>query len=460
MLKKIITLSLVALFLLTSGFGCQIADQKTQEATKPITLVYWRVFDDADAFQSIIDQYKAIHPNINIEYHKFRYDEYESQLLNALAEDRGPDILSLQNTWVKKYQTKLAPLPPTTSLAYPVVTNGLQKTVTYQLRTNNSLSIKDLKDNFVDVVGHDVILEDGKIYGLPLSLDTLAMFYNKDLFNNAGISQVPQYWNNDFLQDIKKLTIQDPKTGLIQAGVALGGSTNINRFSDILSILMIQNGAVMMDDNNQVQFNLPSASQANSGYNPGVEALRFYTDFANSTKESYSWNDSLPNSLNMFINGNLAIMFDYSYDLANIRAQAPKLNFSVASLPQIEGNPPTSLNFANYWVEAVSKKSAHQNEAWDFIQFMTKAENVKSYLQKTNHPTALRSLVDWQKQQGNEISVFADEVLTAKSWYKGKNEQAAEDAIRDMIDEVNKNPAASLTDIISTAANKVQQTVN
>ena len=357
MFKKISILSILGLFLLTSGFGCQTTSKKVQESMKPVTLVYWRVFDDSDAFQTIIDQYKAIHSNVTIEYHKFRYDEYESQLLNALAEDRGPDIFSIQNTWVKKYQPKLSFMPPTISLVYPVVTGTVKKTVTYQLNTKNSLSIKDLRDNFIDVVSHDVILDDQKIYGLPLSVDVLAMFYNKDLLNNAGISQAPQYWNNEFLQDIKKLTIQDPKLGIVQSGAALGGSTNINRFSDILSVLMMQNGATMISAD-QVQFNIPP--KQNNNYNPGVEALHFYTDFTNSAKESYTWNDTLPNSLDMFINGNLAIMFDYSYNLDTIKVVAPKLNFSVAKLPQIEGNPPTSVNFANYWVEVVSKKSVNQ----------------------------------------------------------------------------------------------------
>lgn len=460
MLKKSLTLLGLAGLLLTSGFGCQVTNLATQQASQPITLVYWRVFDDSDAFQDIINQYQALHPNIRIEYHKFRYDEYENQLLNALAEDRGPDIFSLQNTWVQKYQPKLAPLPPTITMAYPVTSGSFQKTTTYQMQTTKSLTVQDVKDNFVDAVSHDVILNDGKIYALPLSLDTLAMFYNKDLFNNAGISQPPQYWNSEFLQDVKKLTVQDPKAGIIQSGAALGGSGNINRASDILSVLMMQNGATMMDDSGQVAFNKIISNGQGGSYDPGAEALRFYTDFANPFKESYSWNSGLDNSLNMFISGNLAIMFDYSYDLATIKAQAPKLNFSVAPLPQIEGNPSTNINFANYWVEGVSKKSAHQNEAWDFIQFMTKAEEVKSYLQKTGHPTALRSLVDWQKQQGDQISVFAGEVLTAKSWYKGNNEAAAEDAIKSMIDAAATSTAPDLQSIVDTGAAQVQQTVN
>lgn len=459
MLKKISILSLLGIFLLSSGFGCKVVNKKTKDAMEPITLTYWRVFDGPDAFQEIIAKYKALHPFITIEYKKLRYSEYEAELLNALAEDRGPDIFSIHNTWIRKYESKLAPMPETTTMAYPVTKGTIKKEVVPELRINNSLTLKELKDNFVDVVSQDVLLPNGKIYGLPLSVDTLAMFYNKDLFNNAGISQVPQYWNKEFLQDVKKLSKQDPKKGLIQSGAALGGSTNINRFSDILSVLMMQNGAVMADDNNQIAFNLVPSFGTSANYNPGLEALRFYTDFSNPVKESYTWNSDLPNSLDMFISGNLAIMFSYSYDLATIKAQAPKLNFSIAKLPQIEGNPPTNINFANYWVEVVSKKSKHQNEAWDFIQFITEEEQVKGYLEKTKRPTALRSLVAKQRTD-NEIGVFADQVLTAKSWYRGKNAAAAEDAIKEMIDAVVKNTGEKIQDIINTAVSRIQQTIN
>jgi len=457
MLKKATILFLLMAFLLSSGFGCKVTNQATKNAMKPITITYWRVFDGPDAFEEIINRYKALHPFISINYKKLRYSEYESELLNAMAEDRGPDIFSIHNTWMKKYQSKLAPMPESITMVYPVTQGTIKKEVVPESRTTKSISLKELKDNFVDVVSQDVILDDGKIYGLPLSVDTLAMYYNKDLFNNAGISQIPAYWNKEFIQDVKKLTKQDSKKGLIQSGAALGGSKNINRYSDILAVLMMQSGATMMNDNGQVLFHTtPSSNPTN--YSPGLDALRFYTDFVDPVKESYTWNNELPNSLEMFISGNLAIMFSYSYDLETIKAQAPKLNFSVTKLPQIEGVPPTNINFANYWIEVVSKKSPVSNEAWDFIQFITKEEQAKLYTEKTKRPTALRSLVAKQKED-NEIGVFADQVLTAKSWYRGKNVQAAEDAIAEMIDAVAKNPLDKIQEIISTGAAKVQQTV-
>ncbi|NLZ74687.1 extracellular solute-binding protein [Candidatus Falkowbacteria bacterium] len=455
MSKKIAILALLMVFILNSGFGCKTTKRELEETLKPITLTYWRVFDDSDAFDEIITKYKALHPNININYKKLRLEEYETELLNALAEDRGPDIFSIHNTWIKKYQPKLLPLPESTTLVYPVVTGTIKKETTYQNKTTKSITNKEVRDKFVDVVGRDVILNDEKIYGLPLSVDTLAMYYNKDLFNNAGISKIPNYWNREFLQTVNKLTKHGDKNALIQSGAALGGSTNINRYSDILAILMMQSGTTMIDDTGKVLFN---ASAGYSTYNPAADALRFYIDFADQTKESYSWNSDLPNSLEMFISGNLGIMFAYSYDLPTIKAQAPKLNFSIAPLPQIEGNPPTNINMANYWVEVVSKKTPHADAAWDFVQFITKEEQAKTYLEKTHRPTALRSLIDLQKND-EEINVFVNQVLTAKSWYRGKNVKAAEDAIAEMINNALIIPSDKLQTVLNTAATKIQQTI-
>lgn len=454
MTKKIIIFSLLLIFILSSGFGCKTTSSQTKTATEPLTLTFWQTFDDTDAFADIIAKYQVIHPNITIEYKKLRYEEYENELLNAWAEDRGPDIFAVQNTWLKKYQSKLTPMPAEISMAYMVTTGTIQKTPVPQMQTNKSLSIRDLKNNFADVVSGDVVLEDGKIYGLPLSIDTLAIFYNRDLLNSAGVTGAPRFWNKEFQQNIKKLSKQDPKKGLIQSGIALGTAKNISRYSDILSVLMMQNGAIM-SDSYQVTFHAVPPTMSNN-YNPGLEALRFYSDFANPAKEVYSWNGDMPNSIEAFASGNLAIVFGYSFNIEQIRAQSPKLNFGIAKLPQIEGNP-MEVNFANYWVESVSKKSKHPNEAWDFIQFMTKEENAKIYLTKTKKPTALKSLINSQKDD-EDLGVFAEQVLSAKSWYHGKSITDAESAIGEMITAALTASNDKLSDILNEGASKVQQT--
>lgn len=465
MKTKIITLSLLFILIITSGFGCALVNKQTQEAMTPITLTYWRVYDGEDAFDEILAAYKKLHPFITINYRKLRYGEYESELINALAEDRGPDIFSIHNTWTKKYLSKIAPMPPTITMAYPVVRGTIKKEIIPELRTAKSLGLNDIKNNFVDAVYEDVVIPamdeaakqyEQKVYGLPLSVDTLAMYYNKDLFNNAGIAEPPVYWNNEFQQDVKKMSKQNDKGEIIQSGAALGGANNIERYSDILSILMMQNGAVMMDGGAEVLFNKIPETFRDQKYNPGLEALRFYSDFANPAKEVYSWNKNLDDSLSMFTQGKLGIMFGYAYHLPTIKAQAPKLNFGITKLPQIESNTP--VNFANYWIETVSSKSKYANEAWDFIQFATKADQAKTYLAKAKKPTALRSLVNEQVDD-LDIGVFAEQVLTAKSWYKGADSNAMEKIFADMIDTV-VSAQDKIENAINLAAGKVEQTIN
>lgn len=459
MYKKIFVLMVLLSVVATTGFGCKTVSKDVQQKMQPITLNYWRVWDGPDDFDPLLQAYQQMHPFITINYRKLRYDEYEQALLDALAEDRGPDIFSIQNTWVRKYQSKLSALPDSISMVYPVTKGTLKKEVIPELRTTKSVTITDVKNMFVDTVYHDVVLNENnqpKVFALPLSIDTLGMYYNKDLLNNAGIAELPSFWNKDFQQAVKKLTKQDLKGDLIQSGVAMGGSVNVERSADLIAALMMQNGAVMMDGN-EVTFNTIPPIFQERGYNPGMEAARFYADFANPAKEVYAWNSQLDNSLKRFIDGKLAIFFGYSYHLPIIQAQAPKLNFAIAKFPQIEGNP-NEANVANYWVEGVSNKSKYKNEAWDFIQFMTtKPEQVKKYLEKTKHPTALRSLIN-EQLNNDELKVFAGQLLVAKSWYRGKDFPAAERAMNEMIDAIVSNPEA-LEPAVNVAASRVQQTI-
>lgn len=452
--KKVLLIFILFLLLLTTGAGCK--KQTVEEATKPVTLNYWRVFDGQDDFAEIIQRYNAQHPYVTINYRKLRYDEYEEALLNAFAEDRGPDIFSIHNTWMRKYESKLEPLPSQTTMIYQVSQGTIKKELVAEKRVIPSINLKELKQNFVDVVYSDVVINN-KIYGLPLSVDTLAMYYNQDLLDASGVVEVPQYWNNDFQQTVKKITKLDLKGNILQSGIALGTARNIERFSDILSVLMMQNGAIMMSDSGQILFNTVPANSQNKNYNPGQMALRFYNDFADPVKEVYSWNTDFPNSIDAFASGQVAIIFAYSYHLPIIKSKAPKLNFLIAPLPQIEGSI-SPINFANYWVEVVSKKSKYKNEAWNFIQYMTRAEQAKTYLDKTKKPTALRSLISEQKKD-LDLEVFADQVLTARSWYKGKNPILMEGFFSEMVEKSLEDTEGKGMEIMNLYANRIQQTI-
>lgn len=451
---KILLLALMAMLIISTGFRCKCSTPAEKELLKPVRLIWWGTYDSPGNFSEIISDYKRLHPHISVSYRQLRLQEFEAELLEALAEDRGPDIISLHNTWITKYLSKLEPLPAKTQMAYQSIqkTLGLKEEVVIEVKNNASITTSQLKESFLDVIYHDVV-RNRKIYGLPLSVNTLVMFYNRDLFDNAGIPLPPADWQA-LQENIKRLTFQDQEGNLVQSGVALGGSENIDEAVDIISLLMMQNGA-KMTSGSSVTFGLLPADSTDRTYNPGPEALRFYLDFASPAKEVYTWNDNFPSSADAFAEGRVAIIFGYQYLIPYLELKrGGKLNYGIAKIPQIQGRQ-KEINLAAYWVQTVSKKSANKNEAWDFIQFISQKKRAKKYLDKTGQGTALRSLIE-EQLASDKLRVFADQLLTSQSWYKGDDPGVVANAFKNMIETVKNG--GDLKKAISLAAQRIQQT--
>lgn len=457
-LKRYVS-GLVILSSLVAFTGCGSSTAEKAAAT-PVTLTVWRVFDSGDTFNGITEAYKLLHPNVNFEYRTLRYDEYEDSLIKAFAAGNGPDIYSIHNTWIGKYDdlNLISPLPDSLTIPYTEVRGTIKKEKVTTLKTEPTLSVRELKKDYVDVVAGDVVRSYqpnpkdepiDRIFALPLSVDTLALYYNKDLLNAASIAEPPANWTQ-FNEDVTKLTTIGENDTVVQSGAAIGTSQNVERAFDILSLLMMQNGTQMVSDRGTAIF----SQENSSGQVLGADATRFYTAFASPLKEVYTWNAEQPASFDAFVNGKTAFFFGYSYHLPLIRSQAPKLNLGIAAVPQIEGG--RTVNYANYWVETVAKSSKNADWAWDFIQFAAKQEQVTSYLTSADKPTALRALINDQLED-EDLSVFASQLLTAQSWYKGSDALVAENAFLDLIDAVNAGAVAE--DAIKTAQSKVNQTL-
>lgn len=459
-MKRLVTpfsiLIILSLFL-TTGQGCLSSGGSSAVTLEPVTLNYWRVFDGEEAFDSIIKSYKAEHPNVKINYRKLRFDEYEDELIRAFAEGRGPDILSVHNTWLEGYQDLLLPMPSSVTVTEQVVQGTVRREVINVLKEKPTLSMRELKQTFVDQVYTDVVLDYQpspkidpveKIYGLPLSMDSLALFYNKDLLNTAGISSPPQYWSEaDFHEKVKALTSYDDSGEVVQSGAAIGTSRNVERSTDILSLLMTQVGINMLDERGRIAFQETPEEVMN--------ALTFYTDFANPTKEVYTWNENFSSSFDAFANGETAFFFGYSYHIPLLRTRAPKLNFAIAPVPQIREQ--RKVNFANYWVEAVAASTDYPDWAWDFVQYEAEEGQTASYLAKANRPSVHRNLIATQLDN-EDLGAFAEQTLTAYSWYHGKDIGASEEALKDLIDAVLAG-IEDPRDIIEIAARRISQTM-
>ena len=443
----------VGTMVLFVGFGCKGGTQSVSSLPQ-VNLQYWTAFDDPSDYSAVIAAFHAEHPNVQITVRKFSYTDYYTNLLAAWARGDGPDIFSIPNTSVGKYRDLIDPLPASLRLPTLVARGGCSKNSTVVESTVQTYQPTLLDQTFLPVVADDVIWKN-KIYGLPLAADTLSLFYNKDLLTQAQIIAPPQTWQEltDMVDETKGGLTKENAGTLVQSGIALGSADNVDRSVDILSLLMMQSGAQMVDSSGQT-VTFDQASATDKSFIPGASALTFYTSFADPSRVAYSWNDAQPGAEQAFASGKVAFFLGYSYDVPLIRQANPQLNFGLAPVPQISMDGP-QIDYANYWVETVAAKTAHPNEAWDFLMFETSAQHVTPYLQQTKKPTALKGLLISQKDD-LDLSVFVNQLLLAKTWYHGSDDAAMETDMKQMITSVNAGTAAS--DALSLAARQIQQT--
>lgn len=403
------------------GFGCR-APQRVQTTTTT-TLVVWGLWQDSDSMGPIIRAFKD-QTGVAVEYKKVAsIATYEKDLLEALAEGRGPDIFVINNTWVEAKRGRLIPAPI------------------------EIINERQVREEFVDVVASDLV-RDNLVYALPTSVDTLALYYNNNLFNSAGIAAPPKTWQ-EFQQDVIKLT-QVSRLGVIgQSGAALGTAVNINRAPDILQMLMMQSGLKIIDTSR-------GERRIDIAGDIGERALAFYTDFSNKSKQVYTWDISQDYSIDAFAEGKTAMLFNYSYQIPVVKAKNPRLQFSIARVPQIGGNT-TPVTFASYWPFAVSASSRSPQAAWQFVRFLASKPVAETINKAQGVPPARRDAIP-DYQTNPVMGVFAEQALTAQSWPR-VDIVATDGIFTTMIDSVATSGAA-ISDALRSAQDQLQRITN
>lgn len=439
-----------------------------------VPLEIWGPLDDSLVYSDIIDQYKKINPYAGeIKYKKFSQDTYRDELIDALASGQGPDIFMINNSWVPYFENKTYPAPA------------------------HLVSEIDIQNNFPDVVSSDFV-SNKNVYAVPLSIDSLQMYYNKDMFNAAGISYPPRTWD-EFKEDVRILISIDNSGNIVRSGAAIGTTKNVNRFSDIFSMLLLQNGVKMpMKNGDAINFDEGIVGLDGKVIKAGEKSLEMYTQFARinnpdgTTNPFYTWNSQQDNSIEAFASGSTAMMLNYSWQNDGIKSKNSKLNYSIAPVPQVDPSKPITV--ANYWGYAVSlnkipintsrnsvQKTAvvsndvRAHEAWQFLKFLTLKNSGKvtlynantknkkdfainfdpanNYLEKTKKPAARRDIIELQKTDVL-LGTFATGNLIAKNWYK-KDANAVESVFLEMINSVNSGKA--LDESLSIAKNRINQ---
>ncbi len=326
---------------------------------QPVTITYWQYYFESKVktMDTLITQFESRNPGVHVVQETFPYDTYNQKVASAVPAGQGPDVVNLFYGWLPLYVDSgyLQPLPAD---AFPAA---------------------QIEREFIPMV--KAVKFDGKYWALPTAVRTLALFYNKDMFRQAGISRPPITWD-EFVADAQALTQRDSHGRVTLEGFGISPDGQDHQM--IREVLFRQWGAApYSSDGRRVTYNTPQ----------GAEALKWYTDLV--TKDNVAVIGFFPGGngyRDAFVAGKAAMIVDGSFAIGSIR-DAAKFDWGVALLPRrsLGGTP---SNFGSFWVNGITKNATGPRlaAAEAFLKFLTSPETETLWLTQVGEIPAAAAL--------------------------------------------------------------------
>jgi len=382
MSKKLLSIFVLTIFVLATVLaGCSSSKNNTssanetntqkQETVKPVTIKLG-MWSSSPAEKKIVDdqiaKFKEKYPNIDVQIETIVGD-YMQKLQTELASNTAPDIFYLDSM----------PAPQ-------LMSSGVLEPLDDYIKKYN-VDVNDFEPALLSAFQWD-----GKTYGLPKDFNTLALFYNKDMFKAAGINEPPKTWEE--LRDVAKKLTKDGVKGLVL-------SADLARFDAFIN----QNGGSVYQDG-KVTLNLPENAQA----------LDFYVSLI--TKDKVA---DTPQNMGEGWNGDAfaakkaAMAIEGGWMIPFLKEKAPDLNYGIAELPA--GKQKSTMAFTVAYV--MNKNSKHKDEAFKLIEFLTGKEGQQFVVDSGLALPSRKSMQEGFKEKYPERAAFVDGVSYAVPWQFG-----------------------------------------
>jgi ABC-type glycerol-3-phosphate transport system substrate-binding protein len=359
-------------------------------------VVIWGTFPSV----SLSNAFNIVSKNnrdLRIIYQQKSLSTYQQDLIEAFANGNGPDLFIMTPDMIKKNNNFIYKVP---YASYPE---------------------KTFRDLFID--GADIYLDSQGVLGFPLVVDPMVLYYNKDILTNEGIVYPPKTWDELFTLN-SSLTKRDNGGVISQSMIALGQYDNINNAKDILATLLIQNdNYIVQKENNQNYTSVLNRNPLNLSISPIEAVIEFFVEFSNPSNTAYSWNRSLPNSLDMFTGGKLAFYIGKASELFKIESANPNLSFDVTQIPQIK-NTKVKRTYGEIYAIVINKKSNNLTSALGVAGTIDQGEDAKSFSTSLSLPPVTRALLS-DRPNDPYLFTFFNSALISRSWFdpdKGKSD--------------------------------------
>lgn len=284
----------------------------------------------------IIQNFEKAHPDIDIKVEIVPWDELHTKYLAAYSAGNAPDVIRVDPTQLLLLEraNSLAPLDP-------YLKSWSQST----------------KNDFFHWNGTVI---DGKKYAMPVDENVFTLVYRKDLFAEKHLAP-PKSWD-DFVNDAKALTTND------RWGFAFPAARSGSYFHVIFAPFVWGSGGQLLDSNGQAAFNSPADARA----------LGFLYDLVHKYKVAPPDVTSLnlQDVMQGFMAGKYAMVIEGAIRYSSLeQSNLLKGNLGVAFMPSPNGTAPAPAYATGGWNLGINPKSAHKDQAWQFLDFYTSQQS-------------------------------------------------------------------------------------
>lgn len=335
---------------------------------KDITVELWEWGSD-ELFQEVIDGYQAIHPNVTIKLVNNPWEDYWTKLPLALDGANGPAIFNVHNSYHENLINYLAPL---------------------------EIPLEDLEADFTGVEAHVI---DGKVYYIDYGMMTGAVYYNKEMWEAAGLTDadIPKTW--DELREVaKKLTIKDGDR-LIQAGL----NFNDDFHQNYLLGLNYQLGEnLFLEDKRTPNVTSDAMKQV-------MQMLvdMYEVDGVGSKDFGEKGSDS-------FGQGQSAMVIQWGHYYNTLNTTWTDIDFGVFEIPTFDGNPYAYNRYNGESTFGINKNASAEQQAvaQDFVKYFLANDEaqIAFNLAMSTFP-AKKSLADSEEIMANpSLSILSEHI--------------------------------------------------
>ncbi len=344
-----------------------------------------------EQFNSFLTQYTPINDSVQtLQYTYIESEAFDNSLVEALASGYGPDLVLLSNEQIMRHRDRMFVTP-----------------------YDENYSTRDFKDKFAEVT-ESLLLPEGVI-GMPVAIDPLVLYWNRTLLSINQYPLPPSEWSQLFKMS-QKITKKSEAGNIELSAIALGEVSNVLHAKDIFIAMLTQAGGSILRTNNDGLQVATLTSKNSSGTTPAQDALRFFTEFSNPVKSTYTWSKAQPLDRDAFTRGELAMYIGYASELPLILDQNPNLNFDVARLPYLtNGNGENFTTFARVYALAIPVVSSNPHGASYMLDTLTTEVASDIFSNNIGLPSPHKSLLADEPTDSLKTT-FRNSALVARSW--------------------------------------------